>query len=129
MGGCYYVLRHGLIVCWNSYSWGVIQDALASEGGGSPATRSLIGLLSTRIISVLAIIHTHLIRCLGSRRTAILGVLFLGLSALTSSAAVSNITGLVFTSVILLGFGSGNPIVPFHKATYLMVTTAAVCIL
>ncbi|KAF7554877.1 hypothetical protein G7Z17_g2590 [Cylindrodendrum hubeiense] len=97
------------VVAWwfvgTSYSWGIIQDALVTEGIGSPSTLAFVGSLSTALISALAIINARVIRWMGSQRTAMLGVSFLGLSAITSSFAVKNIAGLFFTSGILLGLG------------------------
>ncbi|KAH8647900.1 major facilitator superfamily domain-containing protein [Xylariales sp. PMI_506] len=86
------------------YSWGVMQSALVDQGG-SPATLAFVGSLSCSLISALAIVNARVIRWLGSQRTAMLGVSFLGLSALTSSFSVDNIAGLFFTSGVLLGFG------------------------
>ncbi|KAH6976437.1 major facilitator superfamily domain-containing protein [Ilyonectria sp. MPI-CAGE-AT-0026] len=97
------------IVAWwfvgTSYSWGIIQDALVTEGIASPSTLAFVGSLSAALISALAIVNARVIRWMGSQRTAMLGVSFLGLSAITSSFTVKNITGLFFTSGILLGLG------------------------
>ncbi|KAI5458015.1 major facilitator superfamily transporter [Mariannaea sp. PMI_226] len=88
-----------------SYSWGIIQNALVSEGTGSPATLAFVGSVSTGLISALAIINGRVIRWIGSRNTALLGVTFLGLSDITSSFSVKNVTGMFFTSGVLLGVG------------------------
>lgn len=98
----------GVVSWWytgTSYSWGIIQDALVSEGVGSPATLSFVGSLSTALISALAIVNARAIRWMGSQMTGILGVSFLGLSALTTSFSVKNVAGLFFTSGVLLGLG------------------------
>lgn len=99
------------VVAWwfvgTSYSWGIIQDALVVEGVGSPASLAFVGSLSTGLISALAIVNARVVRWLGARYTTLLGVTFLGLSALTSSAAVENLAGLFFTSGVLLGLGLG----------------------
>jgi hypothetical protein len=88
-----------------SYSWGVIQDALVAEGVASPATLAFVGSLSAGLISALAIINARVIRWIGARSTALLGVFFLGMSAITSSFAVKNVTGMFFTSGVILGLG------------------------
>jgi hypothetical protein len=88
-----------------SYSWGVIQAALLSEGIGSPSTLAFVGSLSTALIGALAIINSQIIRWTGSRCTAVVGVWFLGISTLTSSFTVRNVPALFFTGGILLGVG------------------------
>lgn len=97
------------VVAWwfvgTSYSWGIIQDALVTEGIASPSTLSFVGSLSAALISALAIVNARVIRWMGSQLTAMLGVTFLGLSAITSSFAVRNVTGLFFTSGVVLGLG------------------------
>ncbi|KAK7423519.1 hypothetical protein QQX98_000976 [Neonectria punicea] len=104
------------VVAWwfvgTSYSWGIIQDALVTEGIASPSTLAFVGSLSAALISALAIVNARVIRWMGSQLTAMLGVTFLGLSAITSSFAVKNIAGLFFTSGVVLGLGlSGVPLV------------------
>lgn len=88
-----------------SYSWGVIQDALVAEDVGSPAKLAFVGSLSTALISALAVVNARVIRWIGARNTALLGVGFLGTSAVTSSFAVKNVAGMFFTSGVLLGLG------------------------
>ncbi|KAH6655837.1 major facilitator superfamily domain-containing protein [Truncatella angustata] len=99
------------VVTWwfvgTSYSWGVMQNELVAEGVGSAATLAFVGSLSAALISALAIVNARIVRRLGSRRTAMIGISFVGLSALTSSFAVKNIGGLFFTSGVLLGLGLG----------------------
>lgn len=88
-----------------SYSWGIIQNALAAEGVASPATLAFVGSLSAGLIGALAIINARVIRWIGARSTALLGVFFLGISAITSSFAVKNVAGMFFTSGVILGLG------------------------
>ena len=97
------------VVSWwfvgTSYSWGVIQRALVSDGVSSPATLSFVGSLSAALISALAIINGRVVRALGARWTAMLGVALLGLAELLSSFSVRSVAGLFFTSGVTLGLG------------------------
>lgn len=88
-----------------SYSWGVIQGALVERGLSSPATLSFVGSLSVAIISVLATINGRVVRLLGARRTAMLGISLLSLAEVLSSFAVTNLAGLFITSGVVLGVG------------------------
>ncbi len=97
------------VVTWwfvgTSYSWGVIQAALVEDGVATPATLSFVGSLSTSLISALAIVNGRVVRAIGTQATALLGVALLGLAEILTSFAVQNVTGLFFTSGLLLGLG------------------------
>ncbi|KAK7427296.1 hypothetical protein QQZ08_006233 [Neonectria magnoliae] len=112
------------VVAWwfvgTSYSWGIIQDALVMEGIASPSTLAFVGSLSAALISALAIVNARVIRWMGSQLTAMLGVTFLGLSAITSSFAVRNVAGLFFTSGIVLGLGLRD--VPWASLCFMTVS-------
>ncbi len=82
-----------------------MQAALVEDGLSSPATLSFVGSLSTALISALAITNARIIRWLGAQWTAVLGVMFLGISELLSSFAVTNVAGLFVTSGVLMGVG------------------------
>jgi hypothetical protein len=109
-GGYGWVVVFGCaIVTWwfvgTSYSWGVMQGALVKQGLSSPATLSFVGSLSAALISALAIVNGRVVRRLGARKTALLGVMLLGFSELMSSFAVTNVAGLFVTSGVVLGLG------------------------
>ena len=88
-----------------TYSWGVMQTALVEDGLSTPATLSFIGSLDAALISALAIVNSRLMRVLGMRWTAVLGVSIMGGSEILSSFAVKNIGALFFTSGVLMGIG------------------------
>ncbi|KAK3935838.1 major facilitator superfamily domain-containing protein [Diplogelasinospora grovesii] len=102
------ILACAVVTFWfvgTSYSWGVIQGALVEQGLSSPATLSFVGSLSTAFISALAIVNARVIRTLGTRKTGLIGVTFVGLAEILSSFAVKNVAGLFVTSGVLLGLG------------------------
>ncbi len=51
-----------------------MQNALVNQGLGSAATLSFIGSITLTLLSVLAIGNARLIRWLGIRQTAIIGI-------------------------------------------------------
>lgn len=53
----------------------------------------------------MAIINARVVRAIGSQRTGVLGVIFLGMSEILSSFTLGSVAGLFFTSGVLLGFG------------------------
>jgi len=103
------VVASCFVVSWwfvgTSYSWGVIQDALVADGVASPALLSFVGSLSAALISALAVVNGRVVRAVGTRPTALLGVGLLGLSELLSSFSVRNAAGLFLTSGVILGLG------------------------
>lgn len=102
IGGC-------TVVTWwvvgTPYSWGVIQDALVSEGLSTAATLAYVGSLPSAMISTLAVVNARVVRTLGARMTAMLGVALLGVSQILSGFAVHNIGALFFTAGFLTGLG------------------------
>lgn len=102
------VLGCAVMTYWfvgSSYCWGIIQAALVKDGLSSPATLSFVGSLCMALISALAIINGRVTRVLGSRRTGMLGVAFLGVAELMSSFSVTNVAGLFATNGLVLGLG------------------------
>lgn len=89
-----------------TYSWGIIQAALVERKLSSPATISFVGSLAAATISVLALVNARLIRRIGARNTALLGVLFLGLGEILSGFTTRNIGGLFFTAGVVMGLGA-----------------------
>ncbi|KAL7811380.1 MFS general substrate transporter [Trichoderma gracile] len=87
------------------YSWGVIQGALVEKGLSTPATLSYVGSLAVSLISCMAILNARIIRAIGAQRTALLGILLLGISEIISSFTVSNLAGLFITSGVIVGLG------------------------
>lgn len=94
---------------WNTgtiYSWGIIQAALFEQKLSSPSTLSFIGSLLCTVISVLAIINARVIRILGTRKVALLGVSFFAGGELLSGFATRNVGGLFATVGVVMGVGT-----------------------
>lgn len=103
------VFACALLTWWfvgTSYCWGVLQAALVKDGLSSPSTLSFVGSLTAASISFLAILNARILRALGARLTALIGVLFLGLGEVFSGFAVANIGGLFMTSGAIAGIGT-----------------------
>ncbi|KAI1823635.1 major facilitator superfamily transporter [Xylaria intraflava] len=99
------------IVSWwtvgTSYSWGVIQGALVEEGLSTSAVLSFVGALGPTLLAAVAIINARLMRIIGARYTAMLGIFLIGLAQILASFAVESVPGLFITEGGLLGLGFG----------------------
>lgn len=97
------------VVTWwfigTSYCWGVLQAALVKEGLSSSSTLAFIGSVATACISFLGIINANVIRRLGTRISALLGIFLLGLGEVLSGFATKNVGGLFATAGVLFGLG------------------------
>ncbi|KAE8398489.1 major facilitator superfamily domain-containing protein [Aspergillus pseudonomiae] len=97
------------VITWwfigTSYCWGVLQAALVREGLSSSSTLAFIGSLATACISFLGIINANIIRRLGTRISALLGIFLLGLGQVLSGFATKNVGGLFATAGVLFGLG------------------------
>ncbi|KAK4076761.1 uncharacterized protein Triagg1_4364 [Trichoderma aggressivum f. europaeum] len=82
---------------------GVIQNALLEQKLASAATLSFIGSLSPTMMAVLAIVNARVIRWLGIRLSAILGIVLLGVAQLTSGFCTHSVAG----QFIIRGVGVG----------------------
>jgi hypothetical protein len=89
-----------------TYSWGIIQAALVEQKLSSPSTISFVGSLTCASISVLALVNARLIRRIGARNTALLGVGFLGSGEILSGFTTRNVGGLFFTAGVVMGLGA-----------------------
>ena len=89
-----------------TYSWGIIQAALLEQKVSSPSTLSFVGSLTCACISALAIVNARVIRLLGARNTALLGVSLLALGEILSGFATHNIGGLFVTAGLVMGVGT-----------------------
>ena len=88
------------------YSWGVMQVALIKQGLSSPATLSWIGSLTFACISFLALVNARVIRLLGARNTALLGVSMLALGEILSGFLTHHVGGLFVTTGVVSGIGT-----------------------
>ncbi|KAL7935752.1 MFS general substrate transporter [Trichoderma chlorosporum] len=109
-GYAWVVIFASAVVCFwftgtGNYSWGVMQNALLDQKLASAATLSFIGSLSPALMATLAIITARVIRWLGIRISASLGILFLGVAQLTSSFTVHSVAGQFITRGVGVGLG------------------------
>ncbi|OAQ73140.1 monocarboxylate permease [Pochonia chlamydosporia 170] len=88
-----------------NYSWGVTQAAFVESGLSSASTLSFIGSIPPTIISAMAIINSRIVRIIGARSTAMIGIGVIFLAQLTSSFTVTNLAGLFVTAGAMLGCG------------------------
>lgn len=89
-----------------TYSWGIIQAALVKERLSSPSTLSFVGSLTIALISFLALINARIIRALGARNTALLGVTLFGSGEILGGFSTKNIGGLFVTAGVVMGLGT-----------------------
>lgn len=88
------------------YSWGVMQAALFEEGLSSPPTLSWIGSLAFACIAILALVNARVIRLLGARNTAFLGIFVLALGEILSGFCTHNVGPLFLTAGGMSGIGT-----------------------
>ena len=88
------------------YSWGVMQAALFKQGLSSPPTLSWIGSLDFSCIAFLALVNARVIRLLGARGTALLGISMLALGEILSGFLTHNVGGLFVTAGVVSGIGT-----------------------
>lgn len=88
-----------------SYSWGVIQAALVKEMIASPSTLSFVGSLTAAFIAILALVNARVIRKIGARSTALIGVVCLGGGGILSGFSTKNVGGLFATTGVIMGIG------------------------
>jgi MFS family permease len=66
-----------------------------------------VGCLSVGLICALAMVFGKIMRTLGTRRTAMLGVLLMSISGAVSSVVYKNVGALFATYGVLMGLGMG----------------------
>ncbi|KAK9490519.1 major facilitator superfamily domain-containing protein [Lipomyces doorenjongii] len=88
-----------------SYTWGVLQAALVAQGKSS-STLAFVGSLCPACISIFAVPNARLIRVLGARIIAFLGIFLLGLGSILSGFAEESIAGLFLTWGVIGGIGT-----------------------
>ncbi|KAJ6461583.1 major facilitator superfamily domain-containing protein [Mycena vitilis] len=89
-----------------SYCWGIIQAALVKEGVSSASTLAFVGSSTSACVSGLGLINARVIRHLGARNTALLGIFLVGLGEILSGFATLNIGALFVTSGAVVGIGT-----------------------
>ncbi|KAG4440722.1 hypothetical protein IFR05_003816 [Cadophora sp. M221] len=88
-----------------SYSWGVIQAALVERKLSNPANLSFVGSLAPACISFFALVNVRIVRWVGARWTAVVGVLALGVGGILSAFSTGSVGGLFFTAGVVMGLG------------------------
>lgn len=88
-------------------SWGIIQAALLSSTlkDTAPSTTAFVGSLGITICVAFGLAAVHIMRLIGARYTALLGITLLGLGALLSGFTTHNVAGLFQTFGVVLGVG------------------------
>jgi hypothetical protein len=89
-----------------SYTWGVMQAALVEKKGYSSSTLAFVGSLCPACISLLAVPNATVIRKIGARVTALLGISLLGLGSILSGFAIESVAGLFVTWGFVGGLGT-----------------------
>ena len=67
-----------------TYSWGVIQAALVESGLAKASTLAFVGSLAVASNAAFAIVNGRLVRAIGARNVAFLGVGLMGLGQILS---------------------------------------------
>lgn len=87
-------------------SWGIFQAALVEHHLASTSTLSFVGSVTVFSTAILALAGARVLRLLGSRTTAIIGILLLGTGDILSGFTTDNIGGLFVTAGFVTGLGT-----------------------
>jgi hypothetical protein len=82
---------------------GVVQAALVKQKLSTPASLSFVGSLTAACISFFALVNARIIRWVGGRSTALMGVGLLGLGEILSGFSTKNVGALFFTAGLVMG--------------------------
>ena len=88
-----------------TYSWGVIQEVLVEDGLAKASTLAFVGSLAVACIAAFAIVNARLVRAIGARKAAFVGILLMGLGQILSGWAMKSIAGLFITQGLVMGYG------------------------
>ncbi|KAH8815582.1 putative monocarboxylate transporter [Xylogone sp. PMI_703] len=97
-----------IITFWfvgTTYCWGVIQADLVKEHVGSASTLSFVGSGACACISFLALVNGKVIRRIGARSAALLGVGLMGVGEVGSGFLTKSVGGLFVFSGGIMGVG------------------------
>jgi MFS family permease len=84
---------------------GVIQAALIEKNVASPSTLAFVGSLAIACNAAFAIPNGRLVRALGARNVAIIGVVLMGAGQILSGFSQKHIAGLFITAGLTMGYG------------------------
>ena len=88
-----------------TYSWGVIQDALVDSGLSKPSTLAFVGSLAVACNAAFAIVNARLVRAIGARKVAFLGIVLMGVGQILSGWVLKSVAGLFITAGCVMGYG------------------------
>lgn len=88
-----------------SYTFGIMQSALVTQGLGSASTLSFIGSMAFALNAFLAILSARVLRRIGARSTAMAGTTFIGVGEIVAGSCTKTIPGLFFSAGVLVGIG------------------------
>lgn len=105
---------HGSAVLWltpsfffagSSYSFGIIQSQLVTEGLAPPSTLAFVGSLAVACLSIFAILNANLMRRFGSKWILCLGAVLAGMGELLASFCTKSLVGLFLCFGVMTGLG------------------------
>jgi hypothetical protein len=97
-----------LLTFWfvgTTYSWGVIQDTLVEQKLASPSTLAFVGSVAVACNAAFAVVSSRLVRALGARKVAILGISSMSTGQILSGFSQKSVGGLFVTAGFTMGFG------------------------
>jgi hypothetical protein len=88
-----------------TYSWGVVQESLVDSGLAKASTLAFVGSLAVSCLSAFAAVNGRLVRALGARNVAYLGIGSMGLGQIFAGWATKSVPGLFITAGLIMGYG------------------------
>lgn len=88
-----------------TYSWGVIQEGLVDSGLAKPSILAFVGSLTVGCNAAFALVNSRLMRSIGARNLAYLGISLMGVGQILSGWALKSVAGLFVTSGFVMGYG------------------------
>ena len=88
-----------------TYSWGVIQDTLVEQKVATASTLAFVGSVAVACNAAFAVLSARLVRALGARKVALLGITLMSLGQVLSGFSQKSIGGLFVTAGFMMGYG------------------------
>ena len=98
-------------------SWGVIQDSLVEQKVAAASTLAFVGSVAVACNAAFAIVNARLVRALGARKVAMLGIMLMSIAQVLSGFSQKNIGGLFVTAGFMMGYGVRYVTVQPRKST------------
>ncbi|KAK8197215.1 major facilitator superfamily domain-containing protein [Phyllosticta capitalensis] len=103
------VVAAGAVLAWwfigTTYCWGIIQDALVQQGLSSASTLAFVGSLTVACNAMFAPVSSRVLRWIGSRPTAMMGVTLLSGGQILSGFCTHSVPGLFVCTGVVMGAG------------------------